>query len=254
MTQIVFLLFEDLSQPEKSEDRYRVHIHFSPGVRCRDELAGFNEAKKTSPELLGKPLQAHFVKRLPVHAAESPTQRRYSHDSNQPLDALDMAKSEKLVVRRQSDQFSQMKSSNSLPMCVHSESRFKSFSETEVLSARKALTTLADATPTQRNDINTRSKSLDVLTSSSPQEPSFLKTFPKKLDLAKKKTVPTVLNQDALVTFKIEEVDEISDGNDRSSNKSPVVMGQGSNEKLNRAKQAAEVDPLASNSLSERGQ
>ena len=38
MTQIVFLLFEDCSKPEDSDLRYRVTIHFSPGVRCRSEL------------------------------------------------------------------------------------------------------------------------------------------------------------------------------------------------------------------------
>ena len=38
MTQIVFLLFEDCSKPEDSDMRYCVAIHFSPGVRCREEL------------------------------------------------------------------------------------------------------------------------------------------------------------------------------------------------------------------------
>jgi len=38
MSQIVFLLFEDRSKPEDSDQRYCVTIHFSPGVRCREEL------------------------------------------------------------------------------------------------------------------------------------------------------------------------------------------------------------------------
>ena len=37
MTQIIFMLFEDKSQPQGSPERYQVEIHFSPGVKTQME-------------------------------------------------------------------------------------------------------------------------------------------------------------------------------------------------------------------------
>ena len=187
MTQIVFLLFEDLSQPEKSEDRYRVHIHFSPGVRCRDELAGFSEAKKTSPELLGR---SHLVQRLPAHVIDP--QCRCSHDSNQPLE-------HERLIQRQSDH------SSTGAVCVYSGSIF---SETEV---QTTLTGHGTSPTKLRNGTSawTR-KGLASPPSPSSRELSFFKRSPKKEDYPKRKTsVPTrqeVLRcQMQLASFKIEE-------------------------------------------------
>ena len=68
MTQIVFMLFEDISKPEDSLDKYHVDIHFSPGIKGRAELCSTDGAsstllKKSSPELPEK-LPQFFVKRL----------------------------------------------------------------------------------------------------------------------------------------------------------------------------------------------
>ena len=66
MTQIVFMLFEDISKPEDSLDKYHVDIHFSPGIKGRAELitdGSSSLVKKSSPELPEKSLQV-FVKRI----------------------------------------------------------------------------------------------------------------------------------------------------------------------------------------------
>jgi hypothetical protein len=67
MTQIVFMLFEDVNKPEDSLDKYHVDIHFSPGIKGRAELTSTNGSstllKKSSPELPEK-LPQFFVKRL----------------------------------------------------------------------------------------------------------------------------------------------------------------------------------------------
>ena len=66
MTQIVFMLFEDVNKPDDSLDKYHVDIHFSPGIKGRRELASDGSrslVKKSSPELPEKSPQV-FVKRL----------------------------------------------------------------------------------------------------------------------------------------------------------------------------------------------
>ena len=66
MTQIVFMLFEDVNKPEDSLDKYHVDIHFSPGIKGRAELVTDGSSallKKSSPELPEKSPQI-FVKRL----------------------------------------------------------------------------------------------------------------------------------------------------------------------------------------------
>ena len=68
MTQIVFMLFEDVNKPEDSLDKYHVDIHFSPGIKGRAELATDGSSslvKKSSPELPEKSPPKIFVKRLP---------------------------------------------------------------------------------------------------------------------------------------------------------------------------------------------
>ena len=73
MTQIVFMLFEDMSKPLKSKERFRVDLRFSPGIKSRQEILFPNEEesdlnspnsetdlqKKSSPDL-------PFVRRLPA--------------------------------------------------------------------------------------------------------------------------------------------------------------------------------------------
>lgn len=66
MTQFVFMLFEDVTKPEGSADKYHVDIHFSPGIKGRRELIFEGSStllKKSSPELPEKSPQV-FVKRL----------------------------------------------------------------------------------------------------------------------------------------------------------------------------------------------
>ena len=74
LTQIVVLLFEDMSQPEGSDTRYCVDLLFSPGVKRCHDVASLSEPTKSastssllkgSPELKRKSLATHWVKRLP---------------------------------------------------------------------------------------------------------------------------------------------------------------------------------------------
>lgn len=52
MAQIVFLLFEDKQEPEDSEDRYKVEVHFTPGGRGREEIIAGNRSTNSSTENL----------------------------------------------------------------------------------------------------------------------------------------------------------------------------------------------------------
>ena len=44
MAQIVFMLFEDKQEPEDSEERYKVEIHFTPGAKGREEIIASEES------------------------------------------------------------------------------------------------------------------------------------------------------------------------------------------------------------------
>lgn len=155
ITQIIFLLFEDLSQPEKSDLRYSIRIHFSPGVRCRDELTVPGEIH--SPDLSVKHTPAQFIKRLPVVAMDSHLLRRHSDSPAKHEDSGDSSgKHKELVVRRMSE-----KNGNQYDV------RFKSFSETEMLAMRRKCTGFLSMPV----DVS-RSKSMDALTmgSCSPKQ------------------------------------------------------------------------------------
>ena len=52
MAQIVFLLFEDKQEPEDSEDRYKVEVHFTPGGKGREEIVAGSESTNSSTENL----------------------------------------------------------------------------------------------------------------------------------------------------------------------------------------------------------
>ena len=52
MAQIVFLLFEDKQEPEDSEDRYKVEVHFTPGGKGREEIVTGSESTSSSTESL----------------------------------------------------------------------------------------------------------------------------------------------------------------------------------------------------------
>ena len=133
LTQIVFLLFEDLSKPEKSDLRYRVYVHFSPGVRTRDERAIPSEAKTTIPDPCRKQSE-----RLPGSAGRT-RRSEVGHSStvlSKPLDALDMARPKELVVRRLSEQHSGGKftvNSEGQLVSVNGAGRMKSSSLTDAL-------------------------------------------------------------------------------------------------------------------------
>lgn len=177
ITQIVFLLFEDLSRPVESDKRYHVKIHFSPGVRCRDQLAIPGEIH--SPTLGSKHVQTQFVKRLPLATTDYNLSRHHSdipgHSSNQ-LEPPDAGKHE-VVVRRMSEQ---------LPHAGKQyDERFKSLSETEMLKLRRKCST-GGGFPSMPATISARSKSMDALTLDSA---SPLKKL-KKYSLSPTKLVP----------------------------------------------------------------
>ena len=52
MAQIVFLLFEDKQEPEDSEDRYKVEVHFTPGGKGREEIITGDKSVGSSTESL----------------------------------------------------------------------------------------------------------------------------------------------------------------------------------------------------------
>ena len=52
MAQIVFLLFEDKQEPEDSEDRYKVEVHFTPGGKGREEIIAGDKSIGSSTESL----------------------------------------------------------------------------------------------------------------------------------------------------------------------------------------------------------
>ena len=52
MAQIVFLLFEDKQEPEDSEDRYKVEVHFTPGGKGREEIIAGDKSAGSSTESL----------------------------------------------------------------------------------------------------------------------------------------------------------------------------------------------------------
>ena len=52
MAQIVFLLFEDKQEPEDSEDRYKVEVHFTPGGKGREEIIEGDKSTGSSTESL----------------------------------------------------------------------------------------------------------------------------------------------------------------------------------------------------------
>jgi len=52
MAQIVFLLFEDKQEPEDSEDRYKVEVHFTPGGKGREEIITGDKSVGSSSDSL----------------------------------------------------------------------------------------------------------------------------------------------------------------------------------------------------------
>ena len=65
MTQFVFLLFENCQVPLKSEERYKIEIHFSPGVKDREEIMDSGESvNRRVPD--SKKINFHLKRMLPV--------------------------------------------------------------------------------------------------------------------------------------------------------------------------------------------
>jgi len=50
MAQIVFLLFEDKQEPEDSEDRFKIEVHFTSGDKGREEIIAGDESIDSSAE------------------------------------------------------------------------------------------------------------------------------------------------------------------------------------------------------------
>ena len=97
LTQIVILLFEDLSQPEGSDTRYKVDLLFSPGVkRCCQYLAGSSGPLKTSfsssvllgssPDRERKLMGPQWVKRFPPVTTnrDDDSRRAWPHHRHSP--------------------------------------------------------------------------------------------------------------------------------------------------------------------------
>jgi len=79
MTQIVFMLYEDVAKKNGEKGKFMVDIRFSPGVKLSPDIAeeadngapqSIMDLMKTSPEL---PKLSTFVKRLPVDNQPSTT-------------------------------------------------------------------------------------------------------------------------------------------------------------------------------------
>ena len=226
LTQIVFLLYEDLSKPEKSDLRYCVYVHFSPGVRSRDELTA-----PQSDDIDGKQIQSQIVKRLP-HS-----------DYKEPFNDLDRPK--EFVVRRLSEQHYGGR------LLLTATGGIKSFSETEMLYSRERRAVENVAVPTI--EVTSRSRSMDMLNPVQeylsrsrfmPVERPFSENMLQKSDTnVVGRKVPF---QKSLATLKIKEEDE-----EEEARKGVSLKGKGSNEQLNRK---SGMDPLKSSSLGERGQ
>ncbi len=142
MTQIVFLLFEDCSQPEDSDLRYCVTIHFSPGVRCRNELLSKATDGLSNPNTPTPSPNKH----APIHTMAYSTKNGASSQlSVNSEDAGELRPKEVHIVRRysehmpisqgklQSNKFSFQPSLS--PVWMNKSSRnsaVKSHSETEI--------------------------------------------------------------------------------------------------------------------------
>ena len=62
MTQIIFMLFEDKSQPQGSLERYRVDIHFSPGVKTSPSFED-TVPNKSTMKTIPDPNLSMFIRR-----------------------------------------------------------------------------------------------------------------------------------------------------------------------------------------------
>ena len=71
MTQIVLLLFEDMSQLEHSDSRYQVDLLFSPGVKGRQDLLHGDSCRSTEH----LKLNSEWVKRRCSDGVTSARQR-----------------------------------------------------------------------------------------------------------------------------------------------------------------------------------
>lgn len=252
LTQIIFLLFEDLSQPEKSDHRYRVFIHFSPGVR-RDELIdetdGKANIKKLSPEMSSRTIQSQIVKRFSGNVPDSQNIKRkvsaplFLKSSNSvSSETPEIPRSKELVVRRLSEVAPNQRASSST--CsgrkmswtsggqAQSDGRIKSFSETEILAQRQrqkrstcALQQLKEALP-----IAARSRSMNAFEDIDKEElkphDQFTVRLTNNLGLSKDSNALKVGSTSPIPT---------------------IVMEQGSSEKLNKQ------DTPKTSSFGERG-
>ena len=238
LTQIVFLLFEDLSQPEKSDHRYRVFIHFSPGVR-RNELIDETDGKaKLSPEMSSRTIQSQIVKRLSGNVPDS--QNVVKRKVSAPLllkssnsvssETPEMPRSKELVVRRLSEVAPNQRASSST--CsgwkmsswtsggqTQSDGRIKSFSETEILAQRQKRSTCALQQLKEGLPITTRSRSMNAFEDIDKEESKPHDQF-------------TVRKSNDLRLSKGENSNALKVG---STSPTPtIVMEQGSSEKLNK--------------------
>lgn len=82
MAQIVFLLFEDKQEPEDSEDRYKVEVHFTLGGKGREEIiagsTSINSSTKSLKLDISRTLSHTSLKRM---VPENNKQRRCSQVS-----------------------------------------------------------------------------------------------------------------------------------------------------------------------------
>jgi len=113
MTQIVFLLFENIQAPKDSKDRYKVEIHFSPGAKGREEII----ASGLSASNLGLAHKKHSVplrRMLPSNV----NHRKASHLDVPTIDPLQVKRPAKslptLMTQEQLDTVRQVSLKNNL--------------------------------------------------------------------------------------------------------------------------------------------
>ena len=187
MTQIIFLLFEDTSQPENSDLRYCVDILFSPGVRCR-ELDHLHDLPDANASPRSSSLEGSPRKSAPINSTVS-NESGSNVNSHPPMltktvGDFEVPRPKELVhvVRRQPDQpyppsttslWRKKSSTVSRVMAVQGpegpvinsidNGRGKSLSETEIFASHQRKYSVGSMSHAHGKDLGSCSKSLDTL-------------------------------------------------------------------------------------------
>ena len=82
---MVFLLFEDRQEPEDSEDRYKVEVHFTPGGKGREEIVAGSESTNSSTESLKADISKTLLYTSLKRMVPGNKQRRRTSQVNIPI-------------------------------------------------------------------------------------------------------------------------------------------------------------------------